>query len=321
MRYQVDGVQLLRYSRSQYAATAQQLAAGQVSLVPVGSDTQGLLYRVPLATAVAMPPESEHALAAQNISAMPFSLPERSSFLPVAPRLIPLEEACAINGASCYSGVYVRLSGAERYSQHSLALLQATAAAISTQTGLHVDILDGSSLRTITFSALQAARTTTNMQGEWRVVGVAVQIVHGVDALQVMLLVLCSLVCLLSIGMAGMLVGIGRRKDALLLRQLGWQSDALALVFLCDALALCAPGCLLVASWTIFATRGMGGKYSDADYMDADQRGGNCILCSARCCFVLGQRRLEAIYPDREQSRHRLRGISAGRGISADGWF
>jgi hypothetical protein len=70
-----------------------------------------------------------------------------------------------------------------------------------------------------------------------------------------MLLVLCSTVCLLSIGMAGMLVGIGRRKDALLLRQLGWQSDALALVFLCDALALCAPGCLLVAGWTIFATR------------------------------------------------------------------
>jgi hypothetical protein len=251
--YQVDGVQLLRFSRAQYQASAQQLAAGQVTSVPAGKDTQGLLYRVPLATPVAMPPQSTNAPAFQGIAPVPFSMPERSSFLPVTPHLIPMEEACQINGAACYSGVYVALNGAEQYSQRSLALLQATAAAITARTGLHVDILDGSSLRTITFT--QTSQGTTSLQADWRVVGVAVQIVHGVDALQVMLLVLCSIVCLLSIGMAGVLVGVGRRKNALLLRQLGWQSDALALVFLSDALALCAPGCLLVAGWIIIATK------------------------------------------------------------------
>ena len=68
------------------------------------------------------------------------------------------------------------------------------------------------------------------------------------DALQVTLLALCSIVCLLSIGMAGVLVGIGRRKEALLLRRLGWRSNALVAVFLCDGLALSLPGCLLAAA-------------------------------------------------------------------------
>ncbi len=178
-------------------------------------------------------------------------MPERTPFLSNGLSLIPLDEACATNGASCYSGLYVRLSGAEQYSQQSLALLQATAAAISARTGLHVDILDGSSLRTVTFSVQSSPPMTGNFQATWRVVGVAVQIVHGVDTLQVMLLALCSLVCLLSIGMAGVLVGIGRRKEALLLSRLGWQSNTLVTVFLCDGLALCLPGCVLAAAWMI----------------------------------------------------------------------
>ncbi|HEV2583492.1 MAG TPA: hypothetical protein VGT44_21710, partial [Ktedonobacteraceae bacterium] len=251
--YQIDGVQLLRYTRVQYEATSQQLAAGQVTIVPAGKDTQGLLYRVPLTTSVALPPQSADAPVLQALSPVPFSMAERSSILPVTPHVIPLAEACQINGTACYSGVYVSLSDVDQYSQRSLALLQATAVAISARTGLHVDILDGSSLRTITFA--QASQATASLQADWRVVGVAVQIAHGVDGLQATLLVLCSIVCLLSIGMAGVLVGIGRRKNALLLRQLGWQGDALALVFLCDALALCAPGCLLVVGWTIIATK------------------------------------------------------------------
>ncbi len=249
--YRIDGVQLLRYSRTLYNATSQQLASGQVSIVLPGSDTQGPLYRLPLSEAVALPLTGENHVALQETTPAPFTMPERTPFLSNDLNLIPLDEACATNGASCYSGLYVRLSGAEQYSQQSLALLQATAAAISARTGLHVDILDGSSLRSITFSAQTSPHTTDSFQATWRVVGVAVQIVHGVDALQVTLLALCSLVCLLSIGMAGVLVGIGRRREALLLRRLGWQSNALVTVFLCDGLALCIPGCLLAAAWMI----------------------------------------------------------------------
>ena len=262
MTYRVDGVQLLRYSRVQYSATSQQLDAGQVSIVPPGSDTQGPLYRMPLPVAVAIPVGDENPVPLPVSTPAPFSMPERAPLLSVALRFIPLEQACAVNGAACYSGLYVRLSGVERYSQQSLALLQATAAAISARTGLHVDILDGSSLRAITFSVQAAPHTT--FQVDWRVVGVAVQIVHGVDALQVALLALCSVVCLLSIAMAGVLVGVGRRKEALLLHRLGWRSGALVMVFLWDGLALCLPGCLLAASWTIVAAQLWKGSLSSS---------------------------------------------------------
>src|SRR5205823_7467936 len=100
-----------------------------------------------------------------------------------------------------------------------LTLLQSTAASIVARTGLHVDILDGSSLRTISITTSHKG-ATTSLQSTWRVVGVAVQIERGVDVLQATLLTLCSIVCLLAIGVAGTLVGSGRRRDALLLLQI-----------------------------------------------------------------------------------------------------
>jgi len=184
-------------------------------------------------------------------------MPQRLPLLTDAVRFVPLEQACAINGEGCYSGLYVRLSGTERYNQQSLALLQSIAASIIARTGLHVDILDGSSLRTITITVQSPMpmKTITSMRSMWRTVGIAVQIEHGMDALQAVLLSLCLMVCLLAIGAAGALVGIGRRKDALLLRQIGWRWDVLVAAFTFEGLALCGPGCLLAIGWTMLAER------------------------------------------------------------------
>jgi len=248
--YQAGGVQLLRYSRNDYTALPQQIGAGQVSLQPVGEDMQGLLYRVQLPEHV---PGNVGSGYSQEVPLQPLSWPQRLPTLTNAVRFIPLEQACLINGASCYSGLYVRLNGVERYSQASLALLQATAAAITARTGLHVDILDGSSLRTVSIASSPVS-TDPVAQSSWRVIGVAVQIVHGLDALQETLLVLCSLVCLLAIAAAGVLVGIGRRKEALLLQQIGWQKNDLLFAFALDALILSLPGCLLALTWIILAT-------------------------------------------------------------------
>jgi cell division protein FtsX len=86
-------------------------------------------------------------------------------------------------------------------------------------------------------------------------VGVAVQIVNGVDTLQQILLVLCTIVCILAIGSAGVLVGAGRRKEALFLRQLGWQSSLLISVFALDGLLLCLPASILIVGWTLVAMK------------------------------------------------------------------
>src|SRR5207248_4558483 len=97
--------------------------------------------------------------------------------------------------------------------------------------------------------------TSPSITTSWTVVGVAVQIVHGVDTLQETLLVLCAVICLLAIGAAGILIGIGRRNEALLLRQVGWPFPLLTLIFVCDALTLAIPGSALAAGWIILSAR------------------------------------------------------------------
>jgi hypothetical protein len=149
------------------------------------------------------------------------------------------------------------LDGVGQYSQQSLALLQATATSIVAHTGLHVDILDGSSLRAVSISLLNTAHggTIVSVRSIWRALGVAVQIEHGMDGLQVALLALCSIVCLIAIGAAGILVGIGRRKDAFLLRQVGWRRYVLVAVLTFDGIALCGPGCLLATGWMLLVMK------------------------------------------------------------------
>jgi hypothetical protein len=257
--YQINGVQLLRYSRIHYIASSQQVAAGELAIMASGSDRRGLLYRALLPENVSVPTQTNNIVFGKQIQhpLLSYSMPQRLPLLTGAVRFMSLEQACAINGDSCYSGLYVQLSGVERYNQQSLALLQSVAASIIARTGLHVDILDGSSLRTVTISVQSPVRLETgvSMQSTWRVIGIAVKIEHGMDALQTVLLLLCSFVCLLSIGVAGVLVGTGRRKEALLLRQVGWRWYVLVAAFISDGLALCGPGCLLASGWTIFATR------------------------------------------------------------------
>ena len=121
------------------------------------------------------------------------------------------------------------------------------------------------------------------MQTSWRATGVAVQIVHGVDALQEALLVLCSMVCLLAIGAAGALVGVGRRRDVLLLRQLGWPAHLLNASLLLDALLLCFPGGLLAAGWLALAAGHLASMLSPAVILAL--LGAGILLY---CCTLIG---------------------------------
>jgi cell division protein FtsX len=258
--YQPAGVQFVRYTTTHYQTTAQQLADGQVAVAAIGQDTGGLLYRLPLSEHIAFPASDTNlALSGSSsgdssaqlpTSVVPFDVPERSVQLPAAVRFISLDQACALNGKNCYSGAYLRLRGVDRYSQSSLALLQATAATITARTGLHVDILDGSSTRVIASSGVDGGQAPAL---PWRVTGVAIQIVHGLDALQETLLVLCIAVCLLAIGVAGAVIGIGRRDEAELLREIGWSPLLQLWTFVSDALILCLPGWLLSIGWIVVA--------------------------------------------------------------------
>ena len=252
IRYQVDSVQLLRYSHTRYSGSPQQLAAGQVSVLSLGEDMQGSLYRTQMAAHGVFDGGNEDAGGIPP-HLMPLYQPERQPLLAGAMRFISLERACSLIGSNCFSGLYVRLQGVEQYNQRSLALLQATAAAITSHTGLHVDILDGSSVREVAIVS-SSPYAGHALRSSWRVVGVAVQLVQGVDVMQELLLALCTFVSVLAIGAAAVLVGSGRRKEALLLQQLGWQSKYLFCLFVFEALLLCFPGYALAVTWMILST-------------------------------------------------------------------
>jgi hypothetical protein len=251
--YLAQDVQLLRYSQANYSATSQQLAAGQLIQDAQGEDTQGPIYRELLSRHVMLPDDgtvSPLMGRGQSSEALPLDAPEHSAAFSGALQFIPLAQACLVNGAQCYSGLYVRLRGVDRYNAKSLALLQSTAAAITARTGLHVDILDGSSTRTVT---LENGHGGNELSQTWQVVGVAVQITHGVDALQKTLFILCAFICLLAIGAAGVLIGTGRRNEARILEQLGWSRPLRAGAYILDALLLALPGCVLAALLIVLA--------------------------------------------------------------------
>jgi len=253
--YLAQDVQLVRYSQAHYSASPQQLAAGQLTLNALGEDTQGPVYRELLAQHVILASDGATSLAkgtGQETGVVPLMGPEQMALLPSALQFIPLDSACLVNGERCYSGLYIRPRGVDRYNSKSLALLQATAAAITARTGLHVDILDGSSTRIVT---LESGNANMALPLQWRVVGVAVRITHGVDALQKTLFILCALICLLATGAAGVLIGTGRRNEARILEQLGWSSPLRAGAYIFDALLLALPGCLLASLLIVLADK------------------------------------------------------------------
>ncbi|HKV57905.1 MAG TPA: FtsX-like permease family protein, partial [Ktedonobacteraceae bacterium] len=252
--YLAQDVQLLRYSQGRYSATMQQLSQGQLTLDALGEDTQGNIYRDLLQQHLTLPGDAiaDSAMGTgQQTEVLPLTGPQHMPMLPGAPQFLPLAQACVVNGEQCYSGLYIRLRGVDQYNSKSLALLQSTAAAITARTGLHVDILDGSSTRRVTLASGNAnnALTTT-----WRVAGVAVQITHGVDALQNTLFILCALICLLATGAAGVLIGIGRRNEARALDQLGWSRSLRTGVYAFNALLLALPGGVLASAFIILAS-------------------------------------------------------------------
>lgn len=242
--YQETGTQLVRYSPVHYAANSQQLASGQVGIDAVGNDENGLFYRTQLPVQqTGLQKDARIEVVPQPVSALdalPFSTPERLPLFTNAIHLLPLTQQCVVSDTNCYSSLYVRVSGVDQYSQRSLALLQATAATITARTGLHVDILDGSSLRSLTLIS-----SATSVQATWLVIGVAVQIVQGVNSLQAMLLILCILVCLLAIVSAALLVGTGKRQEVVLLQQVGWTRSTILVSLFCDGFLLCIPGCVV----------------------------------------------------------------------------
>lgn len=251
--YFAQDVQLVRYSQAHYSATSQQLAAGRLTLNAQGEDTQGPIYRELLAQHVTLPGNGAIYMTmgtGQKAQVAPLTGPGQMAILPAALQFIPLAQACLVNGEQCYSGLYIRLRGVDRYNSKSLALLQSTAAAITARTGLHVDILDGSSTRIVTLESSNGGKGLSQM---WTVVGVAVQITHGVDALQKILFILYALICLLATGAAGVLIGTGRGNEARILEQLGWSQRLRAGAYIFDALLLALPGCLLAALLIILA--------------------------------------------------------------------
>lgn len=250
LTFQPGGVQLWRFSPATYSATSGQLAVGEISLASPGSDLQGALYRLPQPGDVAVPTSLATTTTLAASSVLPFTLVQHLPLLPAAVHFIPLDQVCALTGPACYSGIYVRLNGVDRYSQKSLALLQAMATTIMARTGLHVDILDGSSPRQVTIRLPSAGSL---LSSTWRATGVAVQIVHNVDTLQNLLLAFVIFVCLLAFCSAGILVGIGRRKEALFLSRIGWSHSLLVLIFIADALLLACPGLLLVSCWLLLS--------------------------------------------------------------------
>ncbi len=243
----LQGGDVTRYARVDYMQSQQ----AQLTLQSVGSDTAGSLTRFPLLPQATTPwlaldsgtnsfstfDATQLASQYEN-SSVPLGLyqPVLSSTSPgLSPThavtswppllLTTLAAACQLTGQHCISAIRVRVADLGSFGQRSESLLQQVAMDIQGRTGLHVDVITGSSGHPLTI------QTTVSDSGTisevWVQPYAAVTITSGVNIANILLLIAAVSVALLALIAAALLSANGRVSDVRLLLDTGWSRPLL----------------------------------------------------------------------------------------------
>lgn len=164
--------------------------------------------------------------------------------------LTNLEAVEALRGDHFIDAVRVKLEGISGYSPAAMSKIEAVAAAIVQRTGLHVDVVAGSSPIDVQV-AVEGGRTVTE---RWTTLGEAVRIENGVSGFSGLLLLAAIVVVLLYLLTFGLFLVGDQGRELAVLRLVGWRrSTAVSLVAL-QATGLGAlSGALALAATLVMA--------------------------------------------------------------------
>ena len=133
-------------------------------------------------------------------------------------------------GDKFISAIRVRLTGTDQAGPVAQARLTRAAAAIKDATGLSVDIVRGSSPRSIQVDlpAGNFGRPAVTVTEPWAVKGVGFTFLRAVSAQNLALFALVLLAATVLVGETGYISAVRRRREFGVLRALGWRTQSIA---------------------------------------------------------------------------------------------
>ncbi len=178
-------------------------------------------------------------------------------FLPRPPlALTTLDAAQYLSGRDDFiDAIRVRLSGIEAYTPENLAKVERVAAEIAERTGLHVDIVAGSSPQKV----LVQVPDLGYVEEQWTTLGAAVQVSGGITAANVVLLGVFLLAAVLFMAEISQVSLLGRYPEIGMLRATGWSTTHILSYLLSDVLLMgaFAGGVSVLASLALNTALGL----------------------------------------------------------------
>lgn len=133
-------------------------------------------------------------------------------------------------GNGFISAIRIRVSGVETPGPVSRARLTRVAAAIKEATGLSVDIIRGSSAKSVQVDlpAGKFGRPALTVTEPWAVKGVAFKFLRAVSTQNLALFALVLLGAMVLVGETGYVSAVRRRREFGVLRALGWRTSSIS---------------------------------------------------------------------------------------------
>mgnify|MGYP000070726904 CR=1 FL=1 len=178
-----------------------------------------------------------------------------AGFIPRPPlALTTLEAAEFFRGEACIDAIRVRVAGVSGYTPENVARVEQVAREIMERTGLHVDVVAGSSPRQV----LVQVPGLGYVEEQWTTLGSAAQVTGGINAANLTLLGCLLVAAALYIGNTAQLSLLTRQGEIGLLKATGWRSRHVLAYVLGEVLLLGALAAVMAGLLSLVLVRSLG---------------------------------------------------------------
>ncbi len=186
-----------------------------------------------------------------------------ASFIPGPPlALTNIAAARFFRGDHCIDAIRVRVAGIDRYTPDNVKKVEAVAAEIIKATGLHVDIVAGSSPQTVLVyipgSPDGSVAPLGYVEEQWTTLGAAASIQSGIDSASLLMLAGTGIAGLLYLISQSLLSTLSRRRELALLQAVGWRRRDIGGLVVGEAAILGLLGGLAAVALAILIAQGLG---------------------------------------------------------------
>lgn len=155
--------------------------------------------------------------------------------------------------ADYIDAIRVRVSGIDEYSEENLHKVERVASEISERTGLHVDIIAGSSPRNVWVYVPGMGY----LEEAWTTLGAVQHITHGINAMNISLMVIFLIVSCVFIAFTTNVSLMSRIEEIGVLRSVGWRKGDVFRYLLSELIAIGLVGAISAAGFSLLLTRSL----------------------------------------------------------------